>query len=232
MTQDSGRWKLSLPVSGPMLVAATLAGTVLLGLATPTAAQERDRNTSGAGPFSVGVRAGYANASGDLGDVSDEGFLVGAGIAYRVLGRLSLNSELAVERLRRGGRPPLLGGVHGPRTDIWHILMGAELELTEEDAAPWSVWVMLTGGASYFDVSGSLDGGASIPPQADWKPTLAGGLVLGYDITRRLGVVGRSTLYNMFGDRDKEGQFLGNERTIGISIGLRFSIWGVRREGT
>lgn len=205
-------------------IAAVVAGLLLFVLGSPTAAQSSDPRDPGHGPLSLDLRGGYATASGDLGDVSDEGVVVGGGISYRVVGRLALHSELTVEKLRRGGRPHLLGGIRGPRTTIWHLLLGGELELSDERATPWSVWAMLAGGASYFDVTGPPDAGVSISSQTDWKPTLAGAVSLGYSFTRTVGVVGRSALYSMFGDRGKEGEFLGNERSIEISLGFRFSL--------
>ena len=70
----------------------------------------------------------------------------------------------------------------GPETDVWNIVAGVDLELTDAAHTPWSVSTVWLGGASYFDVSGSLDGGASVPAQTDWKPTIALALVVGYDL--------------------------------------------------
>lgn len=201
-------------------VAAGLAAILVVALAQPAVAQEPRARDHGS--IFVDLAFGYATASGDLGDVSDEGFVAGAGISYPVSRRLSLRSEFALASLRRGGRPQTLGGVRGAQTDIWHMLVGGELELTDEAATPWNVWATLTGGASYFDVSGSPDGGAAVPTQTDWKPTLAGGLSLGYELAGGVGLVGRAALYSMFGDREREGEFLGNERTLELSFGVRF----------
>jgi hypothetical protein len=204
-------------------VASLIVTCFPLLFASPGAAQASANDAPGIGTWSLDLRIGYAAPTGDLGDVSDEGILGGLGIAYRVGDRLALRSDVTMENLERGGQPRVLGGVRGPETDVWNIVAGMDLELTEASHTPWSVSTYLLGGISYFDVSGSLDGGASVPAQTDWKPTTAVALVVGYAFHPRVEVFARSVIFAMLGDRTSDGEFLGKEVTVETAIGSRLS---------
>lgn len=197
--------------------------TSILTITAPAGAQESDPGRSRSGDWSLDFRMGYANATGDLGDLSDEGFLGGLGLSYGISPRVALRSDVSVQRLRRAGRPRTLGGILGPRTILWHLLGAAEVELTGPDATPWSVWTVLGAGASFLDVTGTLDGGASVPSQQEWKPTLGLAAKVGYALTRSVEVVGQSEVFLMLGDRTAPEEYLGKEAVIGTSLGLRLS---------
>lgn len=174
--------------------------------------------------WSVDLRIGYANATGDLGDLSDEGFHGAVGVSYRVTPRLALRSDVGSSRLRRAGRPRELGGIVGPKTLIWHFLGGVELELTGDDATPWNVWTGLGAGASTLDVSGTLDGGMAVPEMNEWKPTVGLSLMLGYRFAGSLNLFARSEALLLLGDRTSPDEFLGKEAVMASSVGLRLSI--------
>lgn len=206
--------KLFAPIVG-LLASAWL-------VAAPVGAQEQAAPSSST-RWSVHFRMGYANATGDLGDLSDEGLFGGVGIFHRVSPRVGLGSDVSLQRLRRSGRPRDLGGILGPRTDLWHLLGASEIELTSQSATPWSIWAILGAGASILDVSGTLDDGASIPADREWKPTLALAMKVGYGLSRNVDAFGRSEILLMLGDRTAPDEFLGKEAVMGTSLGLRFS---------
>lgn len=206
----------------PIVALLASAWLAAVPAATPLLAQESAPPPSST-RWSLDFRMGYANATGDLGDLSDEGIFGGVGISYRVSPRVGIRSDVSLQRLRRAGRPRDLGGILGPRTDLWHLLGAGELELTDEDATPWSVWAMLGAGASILDVSGTLDDGASIPEDTEWKPTLALALKVGYGLSQNVEAFGRSEVLLMLGDRTAPDEYLGKEAVMGTSLGLRFS---------
>ena len=200
-----------------LMLAAPIAVPGPLGAQDPT-------SRGGPPPWSLDLRLGYANATGDLGDLSDEGFLGGVGLSRSVTSRLALRADLSLQRLRRAGRPRDLGGIVGPRTEVWHFLGATEVELTGASAEPWNVWAIVGAGASFLDVSGTLDGGSAVPDQTEWKPTVGLALAVGYGLARRLALFGRSEVFLMLGDRTSPGEFLGKEAVMGTSLGLRFSL--------
>lgn len=171
--------------------------------------------------WELGLRAGFASPKGDLGDLGDDGVFVGAGLGYGVGPRVALRVEVGFENLERGGRPRTLGGVRGPRIDVWHLLAGPELILTEPTATPWSVALTVEAGASYLDVTASLGESGGVPAQTGWKTTGYAGLVVGYELTRSLMVFARSGGYVMLGDARDPDDFLGKEASLENTLGLR-----------
>lgn len=191
------------------------AALLLLAAAPPALAQSSGR----AQPAAVAeVRAGAASPKGDLGDINDDGVLIGLGLGYRLLPRVELRGQLDFENLERGGRPSSLGGTVGPQTHLWHYLAGVQVELTDPALSRWEIALNALGGGTWLDVS---DGPAAVPDYTGHKPTLHLSGQAGYDLFESATLFVRAGGYGMLGDQAEEPVYLGKEVVLTHSAGLR-----------
>ena len=198
-----------------LLLSVAAAALLLLGAAPPAAAQSTGR----AQPATVAeIRAGSSSPKGDLGDINDDGVLIGVGGGYRLLPRLELRAQLDFENLERGGRPSRLGGTVGPQTHLWHYLVGVQVELTDPVISKWEIAVNVLGGGTYVDVP---DGPSSVPDYTGHRPTVHLSGQVGYDFFDSATLYARAGGFGMTGDAAEFPQYLGKEVVLTHSGGLR-----------
>jgi len=199
---------------------ALLVALLLAALGLPSAARaQSDR-------FQVDVMAGVGSPRGDLAKVNVDGVMGSLGLGYRITPRLTLRLDGAVDALQRGGSPlgsgtPVpLGGVLGPRTDLWHYMAGVAAELTTPDAGPWEVSALGQVGGTYVDEKGS----PAVAPFQGHEATLYGGFMVGYDVIPALTIVARAGSYLLIGKAsDPQGSFEGKEFILTDQFGLRLN---------
>lgn len=197
------------------LVLLPLACVLALVSVPPAAAQSAGR----AQPAGVAeVRAGASSPKGDLGDLNDDGVLVGLALGYRLLPRVELRAELDFQNLERGGRPRALGGSVGPQTHLWHYLAGVQLELTDPVISKWEIALNVLGGGTYLDVD---DGPPAVPDYAGHVPTVHLSGQVGYDLFDSATLFARAGGYGMLDDRTEPPTYFGKEFVLTHSAGLR-----------
>lgn len=199
-----------------MLVVRSAAAVLLLAaFAEPTIAQSTGR----AQPAGVAeVRAGASSPKGDLGDLNDDGVLVGLGLGYRLLPRVELRAQLDFQNLERGGRRSLLDGFPGPRTHLWHYLAGLQVELTDPVISKWEIALNALGGGTYLDIE---DGPPAVPDFTGHSPTVHLSAQTGYDLFDSATLYARAGGYLMLGDAQEPPIYLGKEAVLTHSAGLR-----------
>lgn len=203
------------PAVPSRLVLPAAAAALLLAPAPAALAQSSGR----AQPASVAeVRAGAASPKGDLGDINDDGVLFGLALGYRILPRVELRGQLDFENLEPGGRPSILGGTVGPRTHLWHYLVGAQVELTDPALSKWEIALNALGGGTWLDVR---DGPPAVPDYTGHRPTLHLSGQAGYDLFESATLFVRAGGYGMLGDQAEEPVYLGEEVVLIHSAGLR-----------
>ena len=202
---EPGRW-----------LAAVLGALALAAGPEPASAQQP---ASEPGPWSAALRIGFSSPKGDLGDMGDDGQLVGLSIDRRVSDRLRLGAEATLENLERGGRPGFLGGSLGPDIELWRVLAVAGYELTQPGAAPWEVAVHAGIGGTYVDASGA----ENQAPHEDLDPTALAGGSLGYDLGETVSVFARVDGYLFVADflGDDAPSYLSKEVTLTHTGGVR-----------
>lgn len=212
MKTPSSASRRSAPGAPGALAAAAL---LLLGVPPRAAAQYPPR----AQPASVAeVRAGASSPKGDLGDLNDDGVLIGLALGHRLLPRLELRGQLDVEILERGGRPSRLGGSPGPETDLLHYLAGFQVELTDPALSKWEIAVNALGGGTWVEVE---DGPPAVPDFSGHEPTVHLSWQFGYDLLQNATLYARAGGYGMLGDRDEFPTYLGKEFVLTQTGGLR-----------
>lgn len=197
------------------LVAAALAALCLLAVPSAAAAQSTDR----AQPATVAeIRAGASSPKGDLGDINDDGVLIGLAVGYRVLPRVELRAQLDFENLERGGRPSRLGGSWGPQTHLWHYLAGVQVELTDPAISKWEIAVNALAGGTWVRVR---DGPPAVPDYSGQRGTIHLSGQVGYDLLDSVTLYARAGGYGMMGDAQNFPNYLGKEFVLTHSGGLR-----------
>lgn len=205
------------PKSAPVPAGlASLAAALLLLACTPPAAAQ---STGRAQPAGVAeIRAGAASPKGDLGDLNDDGVLIGLGLGYRLLPRVELRAQLDFENLERGGRPGRLGGSVGPQTHLWHYLAGLQAELTDPVISRWEIALSVLGGGTYLDID---DGPPSVPDYHGHVPTVHLSGQVGYDLFDSATLFARAGGYGMLDDRTEPPTYFGKEFVLTHAAGLR-----------
>lgn len=173
-------------------------------------------------PFSVSARMGFSAPRGDLGDLTDDGYVLGLALGRRVAPRVTLLLEGSLEDLLRGGRlgPGFgLGGWLGPNMELWRVMGLASVELTDPAASRWEVAVQAGAGATVVSADGFTDGDAFTATE----PTLMAGLLTGFDVTPRFTLFARGGGSIWFDGTGPGGgeNYLGKEVTLTQSLGLR-----------
>ena len=193
-------------------MACVLCGVVL---APPAAAQSTGR----AQPAGVAeIRAGASSPKGDLGDLNDDGVLIGLGLGYRLLPRVELRAQLDFQNLERGGRPRALGGAVGPQTHLWHYLAGVQVELTDPVISKWEIALNALGGGTYYDIS---DGPPAVEDYTGHKPTVHLAAQVGYDLFDSATLFARAGGYGILGSAPEPPRQLGKEVVLTHTAGLR-----------
>lgn len=201
-------------VERPLLLVAATA--LLLPAAVPPAAAQSAGRAQDPGVASI--RAGASSPKGDLGDLNDDGVLIGMSAGYRLLPRLELRAQLDFQNLERGGRPEHLGGTVGPRTHLWHYLAGVQVELTDPVISKWEIALNALGGATYYDVA---DGPPSVPDHTGYEPTVHLAGQVGYDLFDSATLYARAGGYGMLDDQATPPTYLGKEFVLTHAGGLR-----------
>lgn len=172
-------------------------------------------------PFSVAVRAGFSSPKGDLGDLGDDAYVLALALGRRVSPRVTLLVEGSVEDLERGGRlepGPSLGGVLGPNIEVWRVMGLASVELTDPLTSRWEVSVQAGAGATIVAADAFAAGDAFTTAE----PTLAAGLLTGYDLGRRVTFFARGGGSIWFDGTDPAGEnYLAKEVTFTHTLGVR-----------
>lgn len=213
-------------------VALTAVALTALLLGVPSVDDaEAQRLRTSANQWSVELFAGAASPKGDLGDVNDDGQLAGVAVSHWLHPQFALRIEGTFENLERGGRPNRLGGARGPKTDLWHYIVGFEALFTHPARTDWRMGIELGVGGTYLDV-----GTALVPPGVEVGPevrdgfsghelTGRGALIAGYEMADGLVLFARGGSFVMFGDAgDPEGSFLGKEAVFTHELGLRIGL--------
>ena len=211
-----------------------LAGlAALVALATAPGPAEAQRSWSAPVSWEAELFGGAASPKGDLGDVNDDGLLGGLALSYRIHPQLAIRLEGVFENLERGGRPALLGGVRGPKTDLWHYTIGVEALFTRPVRTDWRLGLQLGAGGTYVDA-----GPALVPEGVEDEPdpeiadgftghelTARGALIGGYRVADDFTLFARGGLFVLFGDaQDPEGSFLGKEAIFTHEAGVRIGL--------
>jgi hypothetical protein len=171
-----------------------LAATVLAGgvaLVVSTAAPEAVH-----AQMTTEIRGGSSIPAGDIDDLTDGGAFLGVGLGWRTGGRFTLRADGDFEMLNEdhAGRTTL------PRTYLWHLQGGAELDVTNPETSEWLLRLRGGAGATVYDTKRLTVNGD------DFMHTYfsaGGGLSLGRRVTSGLeaGVFGRMNV--VFTDKDE-----------------------------
>lgn len=208
MRQQGRRSRKERPAGVVACLAALLALTPL-----PAAAQDPPA-------WVYEVRVGASSPKGALGDVADGGRLLAGAVGYRLLPRLTLRGELALEDLTRGGAPGVLGGSAGPDVELWHYMGVASLELTDPVRSRWEIVVHGGAGGTLVDASGS----PTTEPFDSHEPTVLAAVDGGYDFSRHVTLFVRADGYVVLGDSADSGRpFPGEDMVLTHTAGLRLS---------
>ena len=199
-----------------LALSATALLLLLPAVPAPAVAQSATGRAQPAGVASV--RAGASSPKGDLGDLNDDGVLVGLGLGYRLLPRVELRAQLDFQNLERGGRPRAFGGTVGPQTHLWHYLAGVQVELTDPVISKWEIALNALGGGTYYDIS---DGPPAVPDYTGHKPTVHLAAQVGYDLFDSATLFARAGGYGILGDAGEPPQQLGKEAVLTHVGGLR-----------
>lgn len=198
-----------------LALALALGGLVLSLAPAPAAAQP--------GPYdrwTFDLRMGASSPKSDLGDMADDGQMVGMGLGYRILRRVTLRAEGSLENLERGGDPALLGGIRGPDIELWRYMAVLHLEMTDPAVSRWEVTVDGGAGGTWIDAS-------EAPPRigafSGHEPTVTAGLTAGYDVGRHFTLFARFDGYLTLGEPGEAPELLGKEPTLTHTVGLRLS---------
>lgn len=196
-----------------------LAAVALLLAGAPGTAAAQQPADDDPGRWSAALRIGFSSPKGDLGDMGDDGQLVGLSVDRRVGARWRLGAEATLENLERGGRPRSLGGVRGPDIELWRLLAVAGYELTEPEASPWEVAVHAGIGATRVDASAS----ANHAPHEDFDPSALAGGSLDYRLGDAVSVFARVDGYLLVADAfgDDAPPYLSKEVTLTHTGGVR-----------
>lgn len=212
--------------SRPLLYVVLVGGLAALSMPEPARAQPHRLGVDG---WSVEAFAGAASPKGDLGDVNDDGVLAGVAFSRWLQPQLAVRLEGVFENLERGGRPAFLGGTRGPKTDLWHYIVGVEALFTHPGRTDWRVGMNLGIGGTYLDVGSAptVDGVAANPEVTGFSGhefTGRAGLLAGYEVASAVTFFVRGGGFLMFGDaHDPTGSFLGKEAVLTHEIGVRVS---------
>ena len=186
-----------------------------------TGAQTAGQAANSGPPFGVSVRAGFSHPKGDLGDLADDGWLLGLALGWRVSPRVTVLVEGSLEDLEPGGRilpdAPPLGGVLGPNVELWRVMAMASVELTDPAISRWEVAVQAGAGGTGVAADAFANGDAFTTVE----PTLMAGLLAGYDVTRRLTLFARGGGSIWFDGTGPGENYLGKEVTFTQSAGVR-----------
>ena len=200
------------PLRSLLLASAAL---LLLTTVPPAAAQSTGR-AQAAGVAEI--RAGASSPKGDLGDLNDDGVLLGTALGYRILPRVELRAQLDFQNLERGGRPSTLGGTVGPQTHLWHYLAGVQVELTDPVISKWEIALNALGGGTYYDIS---EGPPAVPDHSGHELTVHFSGQVGYDLFDSATLFARAGGYGMLGDAAEPPTYLGKEFVLTHAGGLR-----------
>lgn len=191
---------------------------MLLLLPVPGLAQSAYGPDRAQPPAVLDLRVGAASPKGGLGDLAGDGVLVGVGGAYRLLPRVELRGELAVESFARGGQPGAVGHEEGPLVTLWHYLAGLQVELTDPVISKWEIALTAMGGGTYVDVR---DGPAAIPDFTGHKPTVHLSGQVGYDLFTGVTLYTRAGGSGLLGNASDPPAYLGQEIVLTHAAGLR-----------
>jgi hypothetical protein len=177
---------------------------LLLGAATPVAAQEAERR------FTLEGRGGFNVPTFDISDAVDAGPSIGAGLGFQVAPRIWLLGDVDLG-FHSGAE--FTGGVEGPDVKGFHYMAKVGYSLIPEGTSPWSVIVNAGGGAMTFDV----DGGT-----ANTYPAINVGAKIAYRLSPRVSFLLSPQGDIAFTDEDEVGT---NNAwvwpfTAGVRIGL------------
>ena len=173
-------------------LAARVIGGACLALfvstAVPLTAQEESR-------WSVEARGGSSIPAGDLDEVADAGALLGLGAGYGYSSRLQFRLDGDFEMLNED----LAGNVTLPRTYLWHLHAGLEVNATDPATSTWKVRVRGGAGATIYDTKRLTPNGDDF---VDTNFSVSGALSAGRTVGTEFEVGGFAGVYLIFTSED------------------------------
>ena len=182
--------------------AAIAAAAVLAPLTTTALAQ-----SSPGGRLLIAPSVGIAVPAGGLGEYVNTGPAAGLRIGYELGSGVSLIADGGIDFLKGTNLTPgIANPIRTPEMRMQRYIAGVEAKLGTDAAAPWSLLASLGAGASRLDTDEYRTMSGSTEKFDQTAFTAAGGIELGYALTRRLELVADGRLYWSFLDKDRTRQ--------------------------
>ena len=155
------------------------------------------------------VRGGSSIPAGDIDDLTDGGAFLGVGLGWRTASRLTLRVDGDFEMLNEDQS----GQVILPRTYLWHLQGGIELDVTNPETSAWLVRLRGGAGATVYDTKRITNTGDDF---VNTYFSAGGGLSIGRIVVSGLemGLFGRMNV--VFTDKD-EIQELADLDPVGLN---------------
>lgn len=192
-------------------IGAGLATAALL-LAVPALAQAQGAGTPGT-KLTFDSRGGIALPAGQLADIHDPGAAVGATLAYRVNGRVSLFGAGDLGLLR--GERASASTERAPGLNLWKYAGGAEVNLLDPDRTKWGVLASLGAGAATFD--SKVEGAETLT-----RFSTNGGLRVAYRLGQRADAFLGGQGHLIFTDEARQGA--DTNWVFPVSAGLKIRV--------
>ena len=145
--------------------------------------------------YTTEVRGGSSIPAGDLDEVGDAGAVLGLGFGWRYNSRVTLRVDGDWEMLNED----IAGSVVLPRTYLWHLHGGVELDVTNAETSSWLVRVKGSAGATVYDTKRFTPNGDDF---VDTNFSVGGGLSVGTMLTETIEVGGFGRVNVIFTDED------------------------------
>jgi hypothetical protein len=146
--------------------------------------------------FTTEVRGGASVPAGDLNELGDPGAVLGVGLGWRYGSRITLRVDGDWEMINED----LVGDVVTPRTYLWHLHGGVELDVTNAETSTYLVRLKGSAGGTIYDTKRFTATGDDF---VDTYFSVAGGLSAGRMVTEtlELGLFGKVSV--IFTDEDR-----------------------------
>jgi hypothetical protein len=150
---------------------------------------------AGGAQLTTEVRGGSSIPAGAIDDIVDGGAFLGLGLGYTVGSRFTLRADGDWEMLNEQN----VGNVTMPRTFLWHLQGGAEVDVTNPETSMWLLRLRGGAGATVYDTDRFTAG------SDDFVETFfstSAGVSLGHKVTESLEVGGFGKFNVVFTDKD------------------------------